>query len=368
MKNLKIFLILTLLLIPFSIAQFGYNNPTKPKLLPQERDTITTSGGGGNVTSVTSSTNCITVNPTTGDVILTFNASCASGSTYNSTYHTWAYNQTTAVFTMTTLNNTIAMYGSSVGFNSTFNSTYAPWAYNQTFNNNTGSVNRSNCWKDDCAGFRNPFNQWLNTTNTPTFNGLTSNSVINSYIAGVAGEWLRFGVLGGAIPVGHITAENGYFQIEPFGGFDIYIGNLSKVAFRGTDTGYFDAVSSSGVRFYHGASTVYEGNTTLTTIASTNGLRVSGGLNVTLNANIVNNLTVSGSINATRDICVTNGGCLNESLTVKSQSIKINNSLIYWNSTAWIPLNKTMGNNLALVYCSVGGLSWIDNTAGVCPL
>ncbi len=57
--------------------------------------------------------------------------------TFNSTYSSFAYNQTSAVFTMILLNNTIAQYGNLIGFNSTFNATYAQFAYNQTI---VGSV------------------------------------------------------------------------------------------------------------------------------------------------------------------------------------------------------------------------------------
>ncbi len=79
-------------------------------------------------------------------------------------------------------------------------------------------------------------------------------------------------------------------------------------------------------------------------------------------------IALRNPLNNTKDICVTGGNCLNKSLTVESQWTRVNRSVIYWNSTAWVPLNKTPTTNQALVYCNNGGLSWIDNTAGVCPL
>src|SRR5690606_5078431 len=75
---------------------------------------VSPSPSGGNVTSVDSTDNCILVNPTTGDVLLTFNTSCASigGSSFNSTYDATSRDVTanrTAWFS--TFNSTYASYG-----------------------------------------------------------------------------------------------------------------------------------------------------------------------------------------------------------------------------------------------------------------
>lgn len=40
-------------------------------------------------------------------------------------------------------------------------------------NNNSINVNNSNCWQGDCGGFRNPFDQSLNTTNNVNFANIT---------------------------------------------------------------------------------------------------------------------------------------------------------------------------------------------------
>lgn len=85
-----IFSILAIFFLAFSSASLGYDNPNLPRIELPTTVTITTSSSGGNVTSITSSTNCITVSPTTGDVVITFNTSCgglSSGGTYNETYH-----------------------------------------------------------------------------------------------------------------------------------------------------------------------------------------------------------------------------------------------------------------------------------------
>lgn len=67
------FIFLFIFLFSFSSAVL-IDNPNLP--LVRNETTGSGGGGGGNVTSVTSSTNCITVSPTIGDVVITFNTSC----------------------------------------------------------------------------------------------------------------------------------------------------------------------------------------------------------------------------------------------------------------------------------------------------
>lgn len=77
MKNYKLLIVGLILFTAIASAQV-YTNPNLPRVTRPTANVVITSGsGGGNVTSVTSSTNCITVNPTTNDVILTFNTSCS---------------------------------------------------------------------------------------------------------------------------------------------------------------------------------------------------------------------------------------------------------------------------------------------------
>lgn len=143
-------------------ATFAYNQTTAVFTMPLLNDTIAQYGTlvGFNSTfnstyaqfaynqtlvqSVSGSGIYVVVNPTQGLVVVSLNETQLNltianlgnavgfNSTFNSTYASFAYNQTTAVFTMSLLNDTIAGYGVSVGFNSTFNSTYANFAYNQT--------------------------------------------------------------------------------------------------------------------------------------------------------------------------------------------------------------------------------------------
>ena len=79
-----------------------------------------------------------------------------SGSTYNSTYATWAYNQT---YSGSTYN---ATYAANIGnaswnetyahtlFDSTYNSTYATWAYNQTYSGSTYNSTYANILNQNC--------------------------------------------------------------------------------------------------------------------------------------------------------------------------------------------------------------------------
>lgn len=197
--------IFTLFLLVITLNSIALSSAILPNLQPERLQNGT--AGGGNVTSVSSGDNCIFVSPTTGVVQITFNTSCGGSgsgdgsfnityqtfaynqttpalnyvriyyynkteidsfnaswiSTFNITYQTWAYNQTTAVFNTVLLNNTIAQYGNLIGFNSTFNSTYAQFAYNQTTSVFTISLlNNTIAQYGNLIGFNLTFNQTYN--------------------------------------------------------------------------------------------------------------------------------------------------------------------------------------------------------------
>lgn len=325
-KLILMFALIGILSLTLSSSQYSLNNKNIPTLGPTQ--TITSSGGGsGNVTSVSSGDNCIFVSPTTGDVQITFNTSCGGSgsgdgsfnityqtfaynqtspalnyvrtyyynkteidsfnaswiSTFNITYQTWAYNQTTAVFNTVLLNNTIAQYGNLIGFNSTYNATYAQFAYNQT-------------------RAINPFNQDLNTTNTPTFTGANFFGQILSDIPGGLGTWHRYTVLGGAFPIGFVTSENFVFQISPENGFDLYMGNFSTSTFVAGNTNGLSQVYSANsfITQILGAGSTFETNLSRTTIygnssikgtnhdwAVPNGFINATGVNITSNHQIL---------------------------------------------------------------------------------
>lgn len=79
MKKISI-LILVVMNLSFALALI--DDPKLPKIQSQSTTTISSGGSGGNVTSVSSGDGCIFVSPTTGDVVLTFNTSCGSGSSF----------------------------------------------------------------------------------------------------------------------------------------------------------------------------------------------------------------------------------------------------------------------------------------------
>jgi hypothetical protein len=131
--------ILLLFLLPLVSAQFLYNNPTLPNINSQPTQTISSSGG---ITLITGDSAIVVSNGAGPTVSLSFNASASGDGSYNATYATWAYNQSTPVFTyitsnqaswLSTFNQTYHNFAYNQTYSgSTFNSTYATWAYNQT--------------------------------------------------------------------------------------------------------------------------------------------------------------------------------------------------------------------------------------------
>lgn len=144
----------------------------------------------------------------------------------------------------------------------------APQVTPSSINNNSVNVNNSNCWQGDCAGFRNIFNQNLNTTNTPTFTGANFFGQILSDIPGGLGTWHRYTVLGGAFPIGFVTSENFVFQISPENGFDLYMGNFSTSTFVAGNTNGLSQIYSakSFITQILGAGSTFETNLSRTTI------------------------------------------------------------------------------------------------------
>lgn len=357
---------------------------------------------GSNVSSVTSSDGCIIVNPTRGDVVLTFNSSCAGSttisvlspylnrsvvgssvtiqfnesqlnstilleglrngfnSTFNSTYNQWAYNQTTAVFLMSLLNNTIADYGVRIGFNSTFNSTYAPWSYNQTYDNMSLGTNRSNCWFDDCSGYRNPFNQVVNTTSNVTVKTI---NVDTTALEGVA-LFKFFGT-----QVGRITFENAVFQIMGVPGvFPTWLGDCGSACLIAGIDGIFQMSATKSNQVRNNNVLDLEINNTMTTVYT----------NLTVNYNLTlfgetyskQNITVIGNITAKVDLCNGDGKCLNQ--TIKDPNTFRNGTLLYWNNNTrlWTAIPDAPANSEIPLWCTGtgGGWTFVDRASGVCPL
>lgn len=92
-------------------------------------------------------------------------------------------------------------------------------------NNNSVNVNNSNCWQSDCSGFRNPFNQVLNTTNAPTFAGGTFTGGTSYDVASGIGIWQSFTILGGIGPVATLNSLTGFFYFQSANDFPLGFAN-----------------------------------------------------------------------------------------------------------------------------------------------
>jgi len=316
--NFKLlFLFGFIFLITFTSAQLGYNNPNLPRISSPTTIPTSSSGGSGNVTSVSSGDNCIFVSPTTGDVQITFNTSCGGSgsgdgsfnityqtfaynqtspaltyvrtyyynkteinsfnaswiSTFNITYQTFAYNQTTAVFNTILLNNTIAQYGNLIGFNSTFNSTYAQFAYNQT-------------------RAINPFNQDLNTTSDVIFDtGFFSNKVTMD-LGDPGLEWISFTALGGFLEVADLNFGLGSFVFQARSNLNLFFATDALESVIGLyDDGTILSNSLKGFTVTNNTFQSFKTNNTLTEI-STNILGTGQLNNYTGSTNVDGNMTV----------------------------------------------------------------------------
>lgn len=465
MKKELILLLITIILSGISTAQlglFGSNEEESGDVL----NILTGSASGTNVTSVTSSTNCITSSPTTNDVILTFNTSCAGnssgsgGGNVSGTGHDTNTNLAfwTSPMIISYANNLIwdninqflginvpePLYpldvygvqfraedggdyvyltdditGSNFSLRNRDDGETLTLTYGDsdivTFTNRTrvgigragtegsplpfmpsntldvrGDINASgNIYYDNVTLVGNVRTNSsgqiiarvfcgnitgnnLCPTGNPTFNNLTVNERLINNCAGISCTWQTFAVLGGAIPIGTVTSVLGVFQYKSESNLDIYFSNddttglfsvndLGETFARSLRTFYID----SGV-----GSKSFESNNTRTTIYSNSSFRgvfnnITGNLNVQGNSTM-RNLTVS------LDVCITSGKCLNQSVTLNSNPA-FNNTMIYWSNDTktWNSIPEPPTHNEAPVYCtsaSVGRWTFLDNTAGVCPL
>lgn len=214
MKNLKIFIVLTLLLIPFSLASFAYDNPSKPKLLPQERDTIITSGSSSNSTFNSTYNNLLNQHCPVGKVV---NGTLANGTFICTTDQT----------------------GGGGGGD------FYQANFTTAFNNNlTSALPLENRTIVNC---NNVTGNSLCQTGIPTFSNVTTTDRFLSTLAGISGVWHQYFVLGTAIEIGRITSELGVFQIRSASNLDIYFSNDDTSAFvSASDTGYVFARSING--------------------------------------------------------------------------------------------------------------------------
>lgn len=430
MKNklILMFALIGILSLVLVSSQYSLNNKNIPTLGPTSSIT-SSSSSGGNVTSVSSGDNCIFVSPTTGDVVVTFNTSCGGSgsgdgsfnityqtfaynqttpalnyvrtyyynkteinsfnaswiSTFNITYQTWAYNQTTAVFNTILLNNTISQRGVAIGFNSTYNATYAQFAYNQTI-------------------AINPFNQDLNTTNNPTFNNLTLTGNGFYSKAGIYDvdlsdpllRWIRFTALGGTIEVADLNFALGAFLFQAKSNLDLYFGNDDLTAVLSLlNSGYIEISPANSLLVRNGLGTVIEANNSKTTIFSN---LTSFATNNTFINNVIfnQNTTIKGNYHD----WVNPSSSINTTINATGVNIISNHQIYYVNysldktykntygrpillttsfqivtdggNEAFVFVNKTTESNLLSPSCTVGmitpsvGEEYVENLN--CPI
>lgn len=215
MKNLLIGILLISLLSLVVTAQININPDTSSTstrgIINIPRPSSISSGG--NVTNVSSGDGCILIAPNTGAVIVTFNTSCGGSS---------------------------------------------PIPQNSTLvhcSNVTGNL--------------------LCQTQSPTFAGATINGLLRTDVPAGFGESMRTTLVGGLFNLGHITTENGFYQYEPFGGFDLVVGNLSKAFFQFSDGGIGILASARNNKLNVGAETIIESNGTKTSTNS-NSIVING--------------------------------------------------------------------------------------------
>lgn len=127
-KILLVLILLTLIPLSFALIQ----NPNLPKITSTQSNIISSIGGSGNVSSVTSSTNCITVANPTSAVVLTFNTSCSGtgNSSWNEAYANTLYRKLGDTINQNNISNFFNnLVTSGIG-----NSTYQPIgiSFNQT--------------------------------------------------------------------------------------------------------------------------------------------------------------------------------------------------------------------------------------------
>lgn len=239
-------------------------------------------------------------------------------------------------------------------------------------NNNSLNVNNSNCWKNDCVGFRDTSNQATNTTSNVQFVNITTTDTFLSTLAGISGTWHKYFVLGTLVEIGRVTSELGVFQIRSASNLPIYFSNDDT-------TGLF-SVSDNGETFARSSLNFFVDNSVGVKSLESNGTKTTIYTNLTVNAslsNFTNNIIVGGNltirnITASLDVCITSGKCLNQTITLSSNPA-FNNTFAYWSNDTrtWNVIPESPAKNEAPVYCtsaSVGRWTFIDNTAGVCPL
>lgn len=306
------------------------------------------------------------------------------------------YNGTTAVFTQALLNNTIAQYGLLIGFNSTLNSTYATFAYNQTgnFGYNQTRVNSINSLEAWTIVNQSTDNVYIGLNSTVLNSTIQSNvfgsTILNNTYVKKAGDtmtgeldvdmttlgaWLAFEFF--STQVGRITSENAVFQIMGNPGFfDTWLGDCGAACAKAGILGYFEFTTTKGTRMLLNSITQAEFNTTAVTMITNNTIirNTNGSTIIQINdtkTTLYSNFSVIGNITASIDTCNGAGYCLNKSAQVATLPFK-NFTILWWDNTTqrYYQVNDTPTSGDAPTYCPGvgGGWTFINKDSGACPL
>ncbi|HEX9739643.1 MAG TPA: hypothetical protein VGA29_02615 [Ignavibacteriaceae bacterium] len=192
LKNIILGFLFVIFLIGFVSGELQILSPTNStdRTINLQSPSVAVAGG---VSSVTSSTNCITVSPTTGNVIITFNSSCAgSGSAGNpfdqilNTTSNVTFNEITATGNVTSSSwfngafNWIVNSLSSYLLPS-FNGTTLTLDFNETILNNTID-NRLIPQNLTNVAFINESNVYIDNTVQDTYNLTIRNNIVGNKI------------------------------------------------------------------------------------------------------------------------------------------------------------------------------------------
>lgn len=141
-------------------------------------------------------------------------------------------------------------------------------------NNNTLNVNNTNCWQSDCGGYRNPFNQILNTTSNVTFNNLVANlgyfgNKVTMDLGDPLLEWISFTAVGGLIEVADLNFGLGSFVFQSRNNFNLFFATDDLSAVIGLfDNGEVQVNSQKGLSVNNNSVTHFATNATETIINS----------------------------------------------------------------------------------------------------
>lgn len=394
-------------------AQININGSTSNKGIINIQSPLVISSSGANVTSVSSGDNCIFVSPTTGDVIVTFNTSCGTGtSAVDSVASLDNYliiSPTTgdvkAKINGTVFNTTIDQRISlnQNGFGNFFFANFS-----QSFTNNLTAVlpleNRTRSHITNITGF---FFNYNTTTATFTMNLLNNtiaqygkligfNSTQNETYDHLLNQNCQGGLfqngtlMNGTLVCGAVIAQQNLTNVAFLNNTQTFtkvntfnqagLGAWTTFQFSGFSLG--EITSALGLFEYHALNSfdfyfTNTGRTAIFEILNTGTIKsVTTEFTVDIpttkfkvnstTTTISNNLTLEQNLNVAGRL---NNKNITKFIEVDTDGLIKNNSIIYFNNNTqrWTSLGTTPTNGDVLTYCTSGGLTW-QSTIATCPI